>query len=63
MNIITRVELKKIFKKVKKLHVPVELELIDFDSLKYYSWPDESSQSLYLVPVEKVLRKRNFRIS
>lgn len=49
MNKLTRDNLKKIFKKVKKLHMPKDLEMVNFDTLKYYSWPDESSQCLFTV--------------
>lgn len=49
MQALTRETLKKLFKKVKKLHLPDELEKVDFSKLKYYSWPDESSQRIYIV--------------
>ena len=49
MQKITRDHLTKIFKKVKKLHIPKDLEVLDFDPLKYFSWPDESSQCLFMV--------------
>ena len=45
----TRENLKKLFKKVKKLHLPADLEIVEFGNLKYFSWPDESSQCLYLI--------------
>lgn len=49
MTPLVRDNVKKIFKKVKKLHLPKELETVEFGVLKYFSWPDESSQSLYVV--------------
>jgi hypothetical protein len=49
MQTATRENLRKIFKKVKKLHLPKELESVPFSDVYYYSWPDESSQSLFLI--------------
>lgn len=46
---ITRENLKEIFKKVKKLRLPKDLESKDFDNLKYLGWIDGSDRVCYLV--------------
>lgn len=49
MEILTREQLKKLFKKVKKLRLPDNLEEVDFAPLNYYSWMDETDSVLYMV--------------
>lgn len=49
MHTVDRNTLKAIFKKVKKLHLPKDVELVEFDTLTYYSFPDESSQCLFVI--------------
>lgn len=49
MQKLTTQQLKTIFKKVKHLHLPKDLDSADFHSLKYYSWADEGDKVLYIV--------------
>ena len=49
MKTVTRDELKKLFKKVKHLRLPSNLERINFEGLKYLGWIDESDDIAYLV--------------
>lgn len=49
MQKITREDLKQLFKKVKKLRLPNDLEQRDFASLNYLGWIDESDKICYLV--------------
>jgi hypothetical protein len=49
MQVLTRDNLKFIFKKVKHLHLPPVVEEVHFDPLYYFSWASESDQSMYLV--------------
>lgn len=49
METLTRDFLKTLFKKVKKLRLPENLETIDFSNLKYYSWEDRTDNVIYLV--------------
>lgn len=44
----TEAQVKKLFKKVKKLQVP-EMDSIDWLQTSYFGWRDISSQSLFLV--------------
>ncbi|MBD3329701.1 hypothetical protein GF357_04375 [Candidatus Dojkabacteria bacterium] len=43
----SREDLKRIFKKVKKLRIPNGYEEVEFDGLKYYSWIDQTDNVLY----------------
>lgn len=49
MQHVSREQLKKLFKKVKHLHLPKELEQVDFKPLTYYSWYDQSEETLFVV--------------
>ncbi len=49
MQTITRDSLKKIFKKVKHLRLPKGIEDVDFSTLSYYSWLDQSDMVLYVL--------------
>lgn len=49
MKSVTRDEIKKIFKKRKKLRIPQEFDYIDFSNLKYYSWYDPNDHGLYML--------------
>lgn len=49
MQTLNRDQLKKLFKKVKHLHLPPDLEQVDFTELTYYSWLDQSEMVLYVV--------------
>lgn len=49
MERVSREQLKILFRKVKKLRLPKDLEDKDFDKLKYLGWLDETDQVCYLV--------------
>ncbi len=49
MQPLNREQLKKLFKKVKHLHLPKDLEGVNFDTLTYYSWLDQSEHTLFVV--------------
>jgi hypothetical protein len=49
MGPLIRDQLKTLFKKVKHLHLPSDLEEVNFEPLIYFSWTEESDKSLYLV--------------
>lgn len=49
MQPVTREQLKELFKKVKKLRLPKDLENLDFADLKYLGWLDETDRVYYLV--------------
>lgn len=49
MQTITRNDIKRLFKKVKKLYIPENIETVNFDSLLYYSWLDIGQETLYVV--------------
>jgi hypothetical protein len=49
MKIITRVQLKTLFKKSKKLRVPGELDDVELEGLTYYSWLDQSDSRMFVV--------------
>lgn len=49
MTTITREQLKTLFKKVKHLRLPKDLESEDFSKLKYFAWMDESDDVYYLL--------------
>jgi hypothetical protein len=49
MKQISRDEVKKIFKKRKKLRIPPEFDDIDFGSLYYYSWYDAVDRCIYML--------------
>ena len=49
MNTVTRDELKKLFKKVKHLRLPPDLEAVQFDKIHYFCWYDNSDDVAYLI--------------
>ena len=49
MQSVTRDTIKKMFKKVKKLYIPENLESVDFGPLVYYSWYDIGQEVLYAI--------------
>lgn len=49
MKPLPRQTLKQVFKKVKHLHLPQDLEQVAFDGLTYYSWLDQSDMRLCVV--------------
>ncbi len=49
MKQVSRDEVKKIFKKRKKLRIPPEFDDIDFESLYYYSWYDAVDRCIYML--------------
>ena len=49
MEVVTRQQLKKNFKKSKKLKIPDGLENVNFQKLTYYSFVDLSSNVLYTI--------------
>lgn len=49
MKPVHRDALRKIFKKVKHLHLPQDLEQVVFEPLTYYSWLDQSDMCLFVV--------------
>jgi FBP C-terminal treble-clef zinc-finger len=49
MKEVTRDQLKKLFKKVKHFRMPPNLEEINFNSLHYFGWYDESDDVAYLI--------------
>jgi hypothetical protein len=49
MKRVTRDELKKLFKKVKHLRLPPNLEAIEFENQHYLGWQDESDDVYYVV--------------
>jgi hypothetical protein len=46
---ITRAQLKVLFKKVKHLRLPENLETVSFEALHYYGWFDASDDVYYLL--------------
>ena len=49
MKPLSREQLKTLFKKVKRLRLPPELESVSFLELVYFSWLDKSDMVLYTV--------------
>ncbi len=49
MKALTRDGLKTVYKKVKHLRLPPKLEEVDFSTLTYYSWLDQSDMCLFVV--------------
>lgn len=49
MEKVSRDQIKQLFKKVKHLRLPKDLEQVDFDKLHYYTWRDTSEDVLYMV--------------
>lgn len=49
MKTPTRDQLKKLFKRVKHLHLPANLESVNFDTLTYFSWLDQSEMCLFVI--------------
>lgn len=49
MKQVSRDEVKKIFKKRKKLRIPPEFDNIDFENLYYYSWYDAVDRCIYML--------------
>jgi len=56
MKDLTKTEAKNIFKKIRRLVVPDNLESIEFIDLKYFSWLDQKNQAFYTIysPVDKI---------
>lgn len=49
MKQVTRNELKTLFKKVKHLRLPDDLESVNFEPLKYFSWVDGTNNDFFIV--------------
>lgn len=49
MKPLSRDTLKTLYKKVKHLRLPPKLEEVDFSTLTYYSWLDQSDMCLFVV--------------
>lgn len=49
MQDVSRDQLKKLFKKSKKLRIPEEFSTVNFKNIFYYSWLDQSDMTLFVV--------------